>query len=412
MPHETQRLSVRLLLQQAGLSGSYGGIKLDTADTAAYLDTVHVLFEPNGFSAIMKMFNHDPDATVASRSFGGVKEWTTRAPMLALSDPDPALGFPMGTRLEPRVLVRNTTANHYTAHIRFNWRSSASTGSSAPFELPLKPYETQLVDVGALQAQKLLPADAHWASVILSAPLHPDDLMAVATSYDESGRYGAQTPFTDQLAPHWEAGKWEVDGTHNSLVTVGNGGSKPVRAQFTIFYNHGSGKYQVEQMLAPDDQMWVDFGRLIRERVPDKDGHTLPPDVTEGAYQVRDLTDIRLGNLYEGKVILDKTNGHASYGCGYCCGVNSVTFTFSPLPVPVGGSNLQQATGTNACTGTKMDITSWFDTWWTDNPSIATANMNRITLAVEINLWLVAFQPGGAAAPAAVCLPRSVGLDR
>ena len=33
-------------------------------------------------------------------------------------------------------------------------------------------------------------------------------------------------------------------------------------------------------------------------------------------------------------------------------------------------------------------------------------------LAVEVNLWLVAFQSGGAAASATVCLPRSVGLDR
>jgi hypothetical protein len=90
---------------------------------------------------------------------------------------------------------------------------------------------------------------------------------------------------TARASPHWEAGKWEVDGTHNSLVTVGNGGNKPVRAQFTILYNHGAGKYQMEQMLAPDEQMWLDFGKLIRDRIPDKDGHTLPPDLTYGGYQ-------------------------------------------------------------------------------------------------------------------------------
>jgi hypothetical protein len=46
--------------------------------------------------ARIKMFNHDPGTSLASHSFGGVKEWTTRAPILALSDPDPALGFPAG----------------------------------------------------------------------------------------------------------------------------------------------------------------------------------------------------------------------------------------------------------------------------------------------------------------------------
>jgi len=49
--------------------------------------------------------------------------------------------------------------------------------------------------------------------------------LAVTAGYDQTGRYGTQTPFSDQLASHWEAGKWEVDSMHNSLVTVGNGGT-------------------------------------------------------------------------------------------------------------------------------------------------------------------------------------------
>ena len=98
-PRQTQRFSVRTLLQQAGLKGSYGGIRVEsTTGTAGFLDSAHLLFdEQGGFSANMKMFNRDLDTPLSSRSFGGVKEWTVRAPMLALSDPDPALGFPAGT---------------------------------------------------------------------------------------------------------------------------------------------------------------------------------------------------------------------------------------------------------------------------------------------------------------------------
>ncbi len=33
-------------------------------------------------------------------------------------------------------------------------------------------------------------------------------------------------------------GKWEVDGMHDSLVTIGSGGSKPSRAQLTVLYNN------------------------------------------------------------------------------------------------------------------------------------------------------------------------------
>jgi hypothetical protein len=265
---ETRRVSMAALVQQAGLTGSYGGIKIDVAKGAGYLDSAHLLFdELSGFSAAMKMFRHDPSSTLSSRSFGGVKEWTTRAPMLVLSDPDPALAFPEGTTLQPKVLVRNASGKSYTAHIHFNWRSATASGKTAPLDLPFKPNETKLIDVAALQVQKLVP-DAHWATVVLSAPVQPDELLAVASSYDQTGRYGAQTPFSDQLASHWEAGKWEVDSMHDSLVTVGNGGNKAERAQLTILYNQGRDQYQVERLLAPDEQMALDFGKLIRDQVP------------------------------------------------------------------------------------------------------------------------------------------------
>jgi hypothetical protein len=376
---ETKRLSIRSLLQQAALTGSYGGIKIEMAKGAGYLDSAHLLFdEPGGFSAVMKMFTHDPSTPLPWRSFGGVKEWTTRAPMLALSDPDPALGFPAGTTLQPKVLVRNASGKAYTAHIRFNWRSATASGKTAPIDLAFTPNQTQVIDVAALQAQKLLPADARWAAVILSAPVLPDELLAIAASYDPTGRYGTQTPFTDQLASHWEAGKWEVDSMHNSLVTVGNGGNKPERAQLTILYNQGSGQYQVEQTLAPDEQMLLDFGKLIRNQVPDKNGHTLPPDLTFGAYRILNLSDTAAGGLYEGKVILDKTYGHAAYGCAICCGPEFALMDYDPLSVTVGGYGDQEVLAANSCGGGDQNVTGDFPTWWTGNTAIATASGHQI----------------------------------
>ena len=44
----------------------------------------------------------------------------------------------------------------------------------------------------------------------ITAPTPPDNLLAVAVSYDDTGKLGAQTPFSDQVANHWEGGKWEV----------------------------------------------------------------------------------------------------------------------------------------------------------------------------------------------------------
>jgi hypothetical protein len=94
---------------------------------------------------------------------------------------------------------------------------------------------------------------------------------------------------------------WEVDSTHNSLVAIGNGGGKPLQAEFTILYNQGAQEYRIEQTLAPDEQMLVDLGELIHDQIPDKSGHTLPTNLASGAYRIRDLTDAAAGTVYEGK---------------------------------------------------------------------------------------------------------------
>ena len=73
--------------------------------------------------------------------------------------------------------------------------------------------------------------------------------MAVAASYDETLKYGAQTPFSDQLTFKWEGGMWEYDPYHSSIITAGNGGTKPTQAAFTIFYNQGTQRYDLEQTL-------------------------------------------------------------------------------------------------------------------------------------------------------------------
>jgi hypothetical protein len=146
-----------------------------------------------------------------------------------------------------------------------------------------------LVDVAALQNAGVLPKQANWASVTITTNSKPDELVAVAASYDSTLRYGAQTPFSDQLSFHSVGSLWEYDAQHNSLITVGNGGTKPLEAAFIINYNQGTQKYELEQSLQPDEQMWIDVGKLIREQVRDRNGHVLPPNLTSGSYELRDL---------------------------------------------------------------------------------------------------------------------------
>jgi hypothetical protein len=372
---QTSRYSVRQLIQSAGLSGTYGGVKISAGSNGAFLDTVHFLFdEQAGFSAILKMFDHEPNAKIERRDLTRTGVWTLRAPMLALSQPDPTFGFPEDAVLQPQIFVRNTTGNPVVASLRFNWRGDNTTGNASGPTVQLAPFQTRRFDVAALQDGKILPKEAHWAVVILTTKGIPDEVMAVAASYDESLRYGAQTPFNDQLSFHWEGGMWEYDVQHDSVITVGNGGSKPTRAAFTIFYNQGKDQYQLEQTLQPDAQMWVQVGKLIREQLPDKDGKTLPPNLTSGSYQIRDLTHSGTGTLFEGKVIYDKTYGNVAYGCsGQCCYVGARLIN-NPLGIPFQGTTTNGVNGNDNCGFTDNVSTDFWGNWKTANQSIATVD--------------------------------------
>ncbi len=380
----TNRYSVRELLRKSGLAGTYGGFKIDVRSRVGSLDTAHLLFdETAGFSALMKTFDRNPQGKIEPRfGFPPTKEWTTRAPMLALTNPDPALGFPSGTTLQPQIFVRNTTAAPATVSTRFNWRSDAGTGSSPGPTLRLAANETRRIDVNALQKNGVIPADAHWASIELAISGQPNDIMAAAASYDSTLRYGAQTPFNDQLTYRWEGGEWHVDPTHNSIITTGNGGTVPVKAQITIYYDSGRKRYDLVQPLKPREQMWVDVGKLIRERTPDKNGSVLPLDLMMGSYEIQDLTDRGVGNLFEGKLTVDKTYGHAAYGCATCCGyMPSAWMYWDPILTATGVGTGQDVWDRDNCTGTDTSVLDYFppSSWGTGNHAIATANGHVIT---------------------------------
>ena len=374
------RVSVRSLLQQAGLTGSFGGIKIDVPNGAGYLDSAHFVYDDaSGFLALMKMFDRDPNATLAQRSLTD-KQWTLRAPMLALTNPDPALALPAGTTLQPAIFLRNASASAYTAQVTFNWRSGTTTGKSTT-AVPLQAYATNMLDVAALQAQGTIPASAQWAYVSITAPIQPDNLLAVAASYDATGKLGAQTPFSDQVANHWEGGKWEVGANHDTIIAVGNAGTTASKAQITFYYNSGQGKYQVEQTLGPDEQVWMDMGKVIGTQIPDKNGSTIPAAIMSGTYDLKSLSNKPTEGLFEGKLVVDKTYGYAAHGCMVCCGWGGPYMYYDPFNLAVGGSGYQDVWATDSCAGYDDSVVWFYSSWWTGNTQIATANVNQISAA-------------------------------
>ena len=179
---QTQRLSVKQLIEAAGFSGQYGGIKIEMPQGAGSLDTAHILYdEVAGFSATMKMFDYDPKATLEQRDYAETGLWTTRAPMLALTHPDPILAFPANTILQPMVLLRNTTSRQVKANLSFHWRNASKDGRASVPEMTLAPFESRKVDVQELQNKGAIPLDAYWAQLTLTTNSFPDEVMAVAS---------------------------------------------------------------------------------------------------------------------------------------------------------------------------------------------------------------------------------------
>jgi hypothetical protein len=60
---------------------------------------------------------------------------------------------------------------------------------------------------------------------------HRRTLCRSRTSFDESGRIGLQTPFSEAVSHLWKGGMWI--GLRNSLFAVGNGGAGLTHAAVT-----------------------------------------------------------------------------------------------------------------------------------------------------------------------------------
>jgi hypothetical protein len=381
--HQTTRLNVHELLSTSGLTGQYGGIQFQVPVNAGALDSVHLMYDETAKSSIsLPMASRYPGATPHARPGMGGKPWTTYAPMLALRAPDPAVGLPSGMILQPTILVRNTTAKPVTAGVTLNWRGDSSRGQVKLADLNLAPYSTQQLPIGAMQKQLGIPDDAHWALVTLSTAASPNDLVAIASSYDSSGRYYLDSPFSSNAAGHFAGGEWRADFDHNQVMAVTNSGQKPTNALLTLHYDNGQKSYEMQQAIQPGDQMWVNVGSLIRNRVPDRKGNVLPADAAFGTYDLRDLNP-GVGSLILSNLALDGSFGFQAHRPDPLCCVPTNP-TWDPdvidfdLAFGTGGVLDVGIEANNSCTGTLENISPAFFSWWSGNTSVALVTKQKV----------------------------------
>jgi hypothetical protein len=125
-------------------------------------------------------------------------------------------------------------------------------------------------------------------------------------------------------------------------------------------------------LLAPGEQLWIDVGDLKQRQIPDAKGKVIPLSAVTGTYQIEDMNDPDVGWLFEGKLTIDKTFGHAAYGCAVCCGDDYAWLDPDPLYTAVGSGAQDEIWGSNACFGTEHDRTGISYGWTSSNHAVAT----------------------------------------
>jgi len=329
------------------------------------LSASHIVFdEVTGLAAMMKLFYRETDDKPRNHSL--------LAPMLALSQPDRGLGFPATTTLIPQIFLRNAGPDSTLVSLKVDWRNETKSGEFVLQPLTLASGAVTVVNVEDPQRSGQIPGDASWATVKLAYVGKKADLIPVAISYDKELRYGLQTPFSEAMSRMWAGGMWHVDSTHNTFIATGNGGSGPTTAEATLFYNGGKDKYRIEKKLAPGEQLWLDVGKVLRDQVVDSEGRTLPPDTMTGSYELRDLDHPYVGQLYEGKLVIDKTYGHAAYGCASCCQYSVPYFLVNPFAGPPDDDFGETLESTDSCGGLVANVTDGGYDWASSNTAIAT----------------------------------------
>jgi hypothetical protein len=228
-----------------------------------------------------------------------------------------------------------------------------------------------------MQKQLGIPDDAHWALVSLTTTASPDDVIAVASSRDCSGVFNVGTKFTGGRGGHFAGGEWRTDATHNQIAAITNVGTQVADALVTLHYDRGTKKYELEEQVAPGEQMWVNLEQLARQQLPDRNGSFLPSDVSAVTYDVQDPTPGG-HSLMANDLAVNTAMGQAVPACPTCCGYSDVFFDPSVAQVVIDEFLGLGVEAINACSGAQSNIDPFMTDWFSSNANIAAVTPERV----------------------------------
>ena len=121
------------------------------------------------------------------------------------------------------------------------------------------------------------------------------------------------------------------------------------------------------------------LAQLVRQRIPDREGNTLPVDVSSVTYDLQDLTQ-RSHSLTVGELAVGGTWGVQAVQppCPECCGQDVLGFSPDPVDLATGNTDTVAIDGIEACNGDPTVLTPDFTSWSSGNSSIASVSYAKV----------------------------------
>jgi hypothetical protein len=189
-------------------------------------------------------------------------------------------------RVKPRMLLRNTGTETIAAIPRFLPVSGEPTNFVDLPSVSLRPNEIADVDLEPLQGAFFGRSDFDKVSIQVLNTGSPGSLIGSLNGQDTTNRVTYDVPLRDIGAIRNSTGSypWRLDDDLSTVVSISN--IAPMQSEVVVQINYPGGPYLLNpRRLAAGETAIFDLKKIRDQRIPDRNGQTIPPSVTSGQFK-------------------------------------------------------------------------------------------------------------------------------
>jgi hypothetical protein len=387
-PHETELVEANSFVESAHGSGA-PGVLVSIQHDASPGAVIVTGFAVNAETAFSSNFPFVDRTTLVSTKLAGAH---VRAGL-----PNPAEGFPAGTRFSAPLILANAGAVQTQATVWLDYTTDSIPHKIQVGLASLAPGQTRQFELSQALATRGIGGPLDDAGVDVTYTGQPGTVIGRLTSFNQTGDFAFDVPIKDPQAGMMRVEgsyPWRLDNGTTTVVHLKNTINQKVEAIVQVRYDGGT--YNPERVpLQPYQTVALDIGRMRDAQAPDIRGGVMPRGVLSGQVVWFEMTP---GSLIGRAEVANIPSGIASsFSCGGSCQCSASfdTDSMSPCPMagPVGGSGQLDVFETDIDCGGILygpyNRTS-VATWSTSNSSVATVSSGSCTLLAPGNCTITA----------------------